>query len=153
MAKQEKTSPRVARVASKTILKKSASKIAKSVAGSALAQTRSGKTTSAKVAKPASSVLRDGKSGSAPRSVAGSVLTQRTAAKGATTSSPKSATGKTAKKATSGAASAPTQHVATRRTADGKPVRVVLTPYRGGSLRRDHVESVVSTVLAKHKKK
>ena len=51
MAKQGKTSNRVARAASKTLTNTSASAKAKSVAGSALAQTRSGKKTSAKAAK------------------------------------------------------------------------------------------------------
>lgn len=152
MAKQEKTSTRVARVASKTLTNPSASAKAKSVAGSALSQTHAEKVTSSKVAKRASSVLRNGKSGAAARSVAGSVLTQRPGAKKGA-SSPKPAPKKTAKKATGMAGSALTQHVATRRTTDGKLVRVVLTPYRGGSLRRDRVESVVSTVLARHKKK
>lgn len=166
MAKQEKTSTRVARTASKTLAKPSASPTVKSVAGSALSQSRTGKATSSKVATRASSVLRDTESGSAARSMAGSVLTQRRDAKTAPSkSSPKPKPSRSAKKAgkkavkkavkkeESVAGAALTQHVATRRTADGKPVRVVLTPYRGGSLRRDRVESVVSTVLARHKKK
>jgi len=150
MTKHEKTSARVGRTAAKTLTTKSKSAKTKAVAGSALSQTRTEKTTSAKTAKRASAVLRDGKSGPAARSIAGSVLKQRPAVK---KKAPAEAAKKSAKKSASAAGSALTQHVATRRTPDGKPVRVVLTPYRGSSLRRDRVESVVSSVLARHKKK
>jgi hypothetical protein len=82
--------------------------------------------------------------------VAGSALTQRP-----DTLKKESAkvAKKTTKKKASEASPASAQQVAIRRTAEGKLVRVVLTPYRGGSLRRDRVESVVSSVLARHEKK
>lgn len=146
MPKQEKTSARVARTAAKALTKPSASAQTKSIAGSALSQVRAGKMFSPKAAKHASAVLRDDKSGPAVGSMAGSVLTQRPDAT-------KKVPAKAAKKAASTAGPALAQQVATRRTTDGKLVRVVLMPYRGGSLRRDRVESVVSSVLARHKKK
>src|SRR5687768_221039 len=125
MTKQEKTSTRVAHTAAKALTKPSTSSKAKSLAGSALSQARTRKTTSDKAAKRAGTVLRDGKSGATARSMAGSVLTQRPDTR---KKAPAKAAKKTAKKTSSAAGSALIQHVATRRTVDGKLVRVVLAP-------------------------
>lgn len=78
MAKTEKTSPKVATKASQVLRSPGASAAAKSVAGSALAQSGTSKTTSPKVAGIAARTLDSPKAGVAAKSLAGSVLTQKT---------------------------------------------------------------------------
>jgi len=63
MAKNEKTSDRIASKASKVLKNPSSGNTAKSIAGSALSQTSRDKTTSAKVASKAAKALKDGRSG------------------------------------------------------------------------------------------
>jgi hypothetical protein len=77
MTKNEKSSPRIARTASRVLRDTGASKTAKSLAGSALSQTRTPKETSAPVATKAAKALDDGRSSRTTRSLAGSVLTQK----------------------------------------------------------------------------
>jgi hypothetical protein len=77
MSKSEKTSGRVASKASGILRSPNASKAAKSIAGSALAQAGTGKTTSAKVASTAAKALDSGRTGEVTKTVAGSVLTQK----------------------------------------------------------------------------
>lgn len=77
MAKNEKSSPGVARTASQVLRDSGASQTAKSLAGSALAQTRTSKETSAPIATKAAKALDDGRSSKTTRSLAGSVLTQK----------------------------------------------------------------------------
>ena len=77
MAKSEKSSPRIARTASQVLRNSGASPTAKSLAGSALSQSRSSKETSTSVATKASKALDDGRSSRWTRSLAGSVLTQK----------------------------------------------------------------------------
>ena len=77
MAKNEKTSGRVASKASDLLRSPSSSKAAKSIAGSALAQAGTGKTTSSKVATTAAKALDSGRTSKATKTVAGSVLTQK----------------------------------------------------------------------------
>ena len=77
MAKSEKSSPRIARTASQVLRDSNSSPTAKSLAGSALSQTRSSKETSASIATKASKALDDGRSSRSTRSLAGSVLTQK----------------------------------------------------------------------------
>jgi hypothetical protein len=77
MSKSEKTGKRVGTNASSVLRDKGASKAAKSVAGSALAQAKANKQTSAKVARTAAKLLDDGRSSKTNKSIAGSVLTQK----------------------------------------------------------------------------
>jgi hypothetical protein len=77
MAKKEHTSNRVATEASKTLHSPSASKTAKSLAGSVLAQSHTSKDTSAKVASKAAKALNDGRTSKTTKSIAGSALTQK----------------------------------------------------------------------------
>ena len=77
MAKNEKTSGRVASKASDILRSPTASKTAKSIAGSALSQAGTNKSTSAKVASTAAKALDSGHTGKATKAVAGSVLTQK----------------------------------------------------------------------------
>ena len=78
MAKKEVTGKRVASAASKVLRNPSASKAAKSAAGSALSQTKAPKkVTSAKAGSAASKVLRRSGASKAAKSAAGSALTQR----------------------------------------------------------------------------
>lgn len=81
MAKNERTSSRVAKKAGATLSDAKASKSAKSLAGSALAQAGTRKTTSAKVAQKAAKVLTDPHRSGTTRSLAGSVLTQAAGSK------------------------------------------------------------------------
>ena len=78
MSKNEKTSPKVASAASTILRSSSATKIERSVAGSALSQARTAKVTSAAVAAKAARTLDRVKASAASKSVAGSVLTQKT---------------------------------------------------------------------------
>jgi len=77
MAKNEKTSGRVASTASEILRNPNSSKAAKSIAASALSQTGTNKSTSAKVASVAAKTLDSGRAGKATKTVAGSVLTQK----------------------------------------------------------------------------
>ncbi|MGB6100675.1 MAG: hypothetical protein WBG44_07320 [Comamonas sp.] len=77
MAKDGKTSGRVASKASDILRSTSASKAEKSVAASALAQSGTNKTTSAKVAAAAAKALDQPGASKAAKAVAGSVLAQK----------------------------------------------------------------------------
>ena len=78
MAKSESTSKKVASAASKVLRSKSATKMEKSVAASALTQKGSNETTSARVASEASKVLRSKTASKAAKAAAASALTQKT---------------------------------------------------------------------------
>lgn len=78
MSKNEKTGGRVTKVASSVLRSPNASAAAKSLAGSALAQTRTTKQTSVAVAKTAANALNDGRTSTTTKALAGSVLTQKT---------------------------------------------------------------------------
>jgi hypothetical protein len=79
MLKRTVTSNKVASVASKVLRSERSSKAAKSVAGSALTQTKSSsKVTSAKVATVSSKVLKQAGSSKSAKTSAGSALTQKT---------------------------------------------------------------------------
>lgn len=77
MAKNESSGPKVAKTASSVLRDPGASKTAKSLAGSALSQTRTTKQSSATTARTASKALNDGRSSGSTKSLAGSVLTQK----------------------------------------------------------------------------
>lgn len=77
MARNEKTSRPVATKASNTLRDSSASKAAKSLAGSALSQAGTNKSTSPKVATTAARALDDGRTSRTTKTLAGSVLTQK----------------------------------------------------------------------------
>lgn len=77
MARNEKTSPGVASTASRTLQDPGASKTAKTLAGSVLAQAGTNKVTSPRVAGVASSALQDGRVNSTTKTLAGSGLTQK----------------------------------------------------------------------------
>ena len=76
MTKKEKTSEKLASHSSKVMRDPYATKTAKSLAGSALSQTRTDKKTSSKVATKASEVMNDKRSSQSSKSLAGSVLSQ-----------------------------------------------------------------------------
>lgn len=78
MSKGEKTSSRVGTTASKVLSNPNASAAAKSLAGSALAQTGTNKQTSPAVATKAAKALDDGRSSGTTKTLAGSTLTQKT---------------------------------------------------------------------------
>lgn len=78
MAKSESTGKKVSSAAAKILHSKTASKAEKSVAASALTQTKSTEVTSKKVASSASKILRNPKASAAAKSVAASALTQKT---------------------------------------------------------------------------
>ncbi|HML28877.1 MAG TPA: hypothetical protein PKE16_08570 [Hyphomicrobium sp.] len=78
MAKSEVTSKKVSSAASKVLRSKTATKAEKSVAASALTQTKSvSETTGKKVASAASKILHNPKASKAAKSVAASALTQK----------------------------------------------------------------------------
>ena len=77
MPKREPSGSKVTRLASETLRSPTASATAKSLAGSALAQSGTPKRSSSKTATAASKALQDGRSNSATRTLAGSVLTQK----------------------------------------------------------------------------
>lgn len=77
MTKNERTGVKVARKASKVLRDSAASKTTKSLAGSALSQSRTKKSSSAAAASIASKTLDSKGSSKTARSLAGSVLTQR----------------------------------------------------------------------------
>ncbi|HMM67307.1 MAG TPA: hypothetical protein PKC03_10225 [Dokdonella sp.] len=78
MAKRESSGPKVTKTASAVLRDSSASKTAKSLAGSALSQAHTNKQSSATTAHTASKALNDGRSSKSTKSLAGSVLTQKT---------------------------------------------------------------------------
>lgn len=77
MAKSGQTSRPVARTASKSLSSPSAGSRQKSIAGSVLAQSGTGKQTSAPVATNASKALTDGRSSATTKRLAGSALSQK----------------------------------------------------------------------------
>lgn len=77
MARNENTSNRVASKASDILRSATASKAAKSIAGSALSQAGTNKATSAKVASTAAKALDSEHTRKITKTVAGSVLTQK----------------------------------------------------------------------------
>lgn len=77
MAKSESTGKKVSSAAAKVLRSKSASKAQKSVAASALTQTKSKEVTGKKVATAASKILRSKTASKAAKSVAASALTQK----------------------------------------------------------------------------
>jgi hypothetical protein len=77
MAKSESTGKKVSSAAAKVLKDKGASKAEKSVAASALTQSKSTETTSKKVASTAAKIMRDAKASPAAKSVAASALTQK----------------------------------------------------------------------------
>jgi hypothetical protein len=78
MAKKESSGPKVTKTASAVLRDAGASKTAKSLAGSALAQAHTNKQSSKTTAHTASKALHDGRSSKSTKSLAGSVLTQKT---------------------------------------------------------------------------
>lgn len=83
MAKSESTGKKPASNASKVLASKTATKAEKSVAASALSQTKSKGVTSAAVASKAAKVLDDPKASKAAKSAAASALTQAAGKKAA----------------------------------------------------------------------
>ena len=77
MSKREQSGPKVTRTASSVLRDPGASKTAKSLAGSALAQANTSKQSSAKTATTAAKALNHGRTSTSTRSIAGSVLTQK----------------------------------------------------------------------------
>lgn len=72
------TAKQIAETASRVLADSQASKAAKTVAASALTQSKApGETTSAKVAKVASRIMQDGRFSDDAKSLAASVLSQR----------------------------------------------------------------------------
>lgn len=78
MAKNESSGPKVTKTASAVLRDSGASKTAKSLAGSALAQAHTNKQSSPATAHTAAKALNDGRTTKATKSLAGSVLTQKT---------------------------------------------------------------------------
>ena len=78
MAKNESSGSKVTKTASSVLRDPGASKTAKSLAGSALAQAHTNKQSSAATAHTASKALNDGRTSTSTKSLAGSVLTQKT---------------------------------------------------------------------------
>lgn len=78
MAKKESSGPKVTKTASAVLRDSGASKTAKSLAGSALAQAHTNKQSSTATAHTAAKALNDGRTSKATKSLAGSVLTQKT---------------------------------------------------------------------------
>ena len=78
MAKKESSGPKVTRTASSVLRDAGASKTAKSLAGSALAQAHTNQQSSAATAHTAAKALNDGRSSRSTKTLAGSVLTQKT---------------------------------------------------------------------------
>jgi hypothetical protein len=108
--------------------------------------------TSSRLASKAGKVLGSDRASKTAKSLAGSALTQ------APNRKPKSPSSKTASSTARHASktlagSTLTQQVSTRRDADGRSVRVVLSPISSGSLSRDRVSKVVARVLNDPKRK
>ena len=72
----KKTSPKVAKTASKKLKKENVGKDSKSCAWSALSQSKTNKTTTKKTASKASKVLKDWRTSKKSKSVAWSTLSQ-----------------------------------------------------------------------------
>lgn len=81
MSKKESSGPKVTRTASSVLRDSGASKTAKTLAGSALAQAHTGKVSSSTTATAAAKALNDGRTSASTKTLAGSVLTQRPAGK------------------------------------------------------------------------
>jgi len=79
MANQKQTSSNIAKQAAATLRDPNASAIAKSLAGSALAQSGTGKQTSASMEKKAAKALQSSKYSDSTKSLAGSVVSQSSA--------------------------------------------------------------------------
>jgi hypothetical protein len=77
MARSGRTSPPVATTASRALSSPSAGARQKSLAGSVLAQSGTGKQTSAPIATKASEALTDGRSNGTTKRLAGSALSQK----------------------------------------------------------------------------
>ena len=77
MAKNESSGPKVTRTASSVLRDSGASKMAKSLAGAALAQAHTTKASSSTTATTAAKALQDGRASASTKTLAGSVLTQR----------------------------------------------------------------------------
>ena len=76
-AKREQSGPKVTKTASSVLPDPGASRTAKSLAGSALAQANTSKRSSARTATTAAKSLNDCRTSSATRTLAGSMLTQK----------------------------------------------------------------------------
>lgn len=77
MSKREQSGPKVTQIASSVLRDSAASKTAKSLAGSALAQAHTAKQSTRSTATTAAKALNDGRTSSTTRTLAGSVLTQK----------------------------------------------------------------------------
>ncbi len=77
MSKSEQSGPKVVQTASSVLRDPGASKTAKSLAGSALAQAGTTKQSSEATATTAAKALNDGRTSASTRTLAGSVLTQK----------------------------------------------------------------------------
>lgn len=77
MSKKESSGPKVAKTAASVLRDPGASKTAKSLAGSTLAQANTTKQSSAVTARTAAKALNDGRTSPTTKSMAGSVLTQK----------------------------------------------------------------------------
>ena len=77
MPNREKSGSKVTKAASAVLRDHGASKTAKSLAGSALAQANTSKQSTSRTATIAGKALDDGRTGKTTRSLAGSVLTQK----------------------------------------------------------------------------
>ena len=81
MAKNESSGPKVTKTAASVLRDPGASKTAKSLAGSTLAQASTAKQSSSATARTAAKALNDGRTSSTTKSLAGSVLTQKSRTK------------------------------------------------------------------------
>ena len=81
MSKKESSGPKVAQTASSVLRDSGASKTAKSLAGSALAQAHTNKQSSSTAAHTAAKALNDGRTSAGTKTLAGSVLTQHSGKK------------------------------------------------------------------------
>lgn len=162
MAKQKHTPKRVSRGSAKTHLKSSTPPKEGSAGATPPSRAGGGNTTPNEAEVREGLTRRDSESGRPSGSAAGNASTTGSnVTREAPKTRLKTAILKPARKASEKAVatrdrepvSASAKTVTTGRATKGKPKRVVLTPYRGGSLRRDLVESVVSKVLARHEKK
>ena len=77
MPKSGRTSPPIATKASQALSSGSSSATKKSLAGSVLSQSGTGKQTSSTVATTAAKSLNDGRTGASTRTLAGSALSQK----------------------------------------------------------------------------
>ena len=82
MANKEQTSSKIGSTASSVLRDPGASRVAKQLAGAALAQTGTSKQSSAATASAAGKALDDGRSSRSTKTLAGTVLTQRPGKKG-----------------------------------------------------------------------